>query len=99
MVLIIVAYLLGAGIYLFTLYIAYLTGFVPMLLTLAFPVLGQIYWIIAIWTSTGVFLNLLTVLCIAWLVIIAGAFGLTADCSLVLHYPLSRETSGPKPLT
>ncbi|MGA7482508.1 MAG: hypothetical protein WBW26_11575, partial [Bradyrhizobium sp.] len=57
-----------------TLYIAYLTGFVPMLLTLIFPFLAQIYWIFHLWSITGVFFHTLTVLCIVWvLVMLAGA--------------------------
>ncbi|MGC2026104.1 hypothetical protein, partial [Bradyrhizobium sp.] len=67
-------WLLGLGIYLLTLYIAYLTGFVPMLLTLIFPFLAQIYWIFHLWSITGVFFHTLTVLCIVWvLVMLAGA--------------------------
>jgi hypothetical protein len=67
-------WLLGLSIYLLTLYVAYLTGFVPMLLTLIFPFLAQIYWIYHLWSITGVFFNTLTVLCIVWvLVMLAGA--------------------------
>jgi predicted exporter len=80
-VLIFAAWLLGAGIYLLTLYIAYLTGFFQMLLTLVFPMVAQIYWIFRIWYETGTFLNTLTLLCIAWVVIIGSAFALTAAVS------------------
>jgi hypothetical protein len=66
----IATWLLGAGIYLFTLYLAYLTSFFSLLLTLTFPVIGQLVWIWILWGATGVFFNLLTLLCIAWIVLL-----------------------------
>jgi DNA-binding HxlR family transcriptional regulator len=50
--------LLGAGIYFFTLYLAYLTSFGSLLLTLFIPVLGQLFWLWIVWgtnrrSSTG----------------------------------------------
>jgi hypothetical protein len=60
-------WLLGLGIYVFTLYLAYLTSFVAILLTFIFPFLGQLYWIWALWSATGVFFNPLTIACLAWL--------------------------------
>ena len=45
--------LLGAGIYFFTLYLAYLTSFGSLLLTLFIPVLGQLYWLWIVWGTTG----------------------------------------------
>jgi hypothetical protein len=60
-------WLLGLGIYIFCLYLAYLTSFVAILLTLIFPVLGQLYWIWAVWMATGVFFNPLTIACLTWL--------------------------------
>lgn len=62
-------WLLGIGIYLLTLYFAYRTGFVPMLLTLIFPMIGQVVWLWIIWGTTGVFFNYYTMLCITWLVL------------------------------
>ena len=58
--------LLGAGIYFFTLYLAYLTSFGSLLLTL-FPVLGQLYWLWIVWGTTGVFFNWFTIACLVWL--------------------------------
>jgi hypothetical protein len=77
-VLIVIGWVLSAGIYLLTLYIAYLTGFFQMLLTLAFPVVSQIYWIFRLWYETGTFFNLLTLLCIAWLVVMGLGFALVS---------------------
>jgi hypothetical protein len=71
-------WLLGIGIYLFTLYLAYLTSFPSLLLTLFFPVLAQLYWIWALWTATGVFFNLLTQLCLGWIVLAALSVGLVS---------------------
>jgi hypothetical protein len=67
-------WILSLGIYLLTLYIAYLSGFVQMLLTLIFPVAAQIYWIFNIWYLTGTFLNTLTVLCLVWVVLLISTF-------------------------
>jgi hypothetical protein len=69
---------LAAGIYLLTLYIAYLTGFFPMLLTMMFPFVGQVYWIFAIWSATGIFFNALTQLCLLWILVMLAAFGASA---------------------
>jgi hypothetical protein len=67
----IVLWLGGVGIYLFTLYLAYLTSFPSLLLTMFFPVLSQIYWIWMIWHLTGVFFHLLTILCLGWIALAA----------------------------
>ena len=69
----IVISLLSLGIYIFCLYLAYLTSFVAVLLTLIFPFIGQAYWIWAVWTATGVFFNPLTIACLIWLGL--AAFG------------------------
>lgn len=76
--LVVIGWVLAAGIYLLTLYIAYLTGFFQMLLTLALPGVAQVYWTFRFWYETGTFLNLLTILCIAWLVLMGLGFGLAA---------------------
>jgi hypothetical protein len=68
-------WLLRIGIYLFTLYLAYLTSFPSLLLTLFFPFFAQLYWIWALWSATGVFLNLLTLLCLGWIVLAALTAG------------------------
>ena len=57
---------LGIGIYVFCLYLAYLTSFLAVLLTFFFPVVGQLFWIWAIWATTGIFLNPLTIACLLW---------------------------------
>ena len=59
--------LLGAGIYIFTLYLAYLTSFGSLLLTLFIPFLGQLYWLWIVWGTTGVFFNWFTIACLVWL--------------------------------
>lgn len=53
-------------IWLFTIYLAYLTSFRALLAALFFPVLPQLYWMWTLWTETGEALNLFTVLCLAW---------------------------------
>jgi hypothetical protein len=67
--------LFGVALHLFTVFVAYsASGFFAALLTLIFPVMAQIYWIYNIWANTGVFLNLFTLLNLAyvglWVVII-----------------------------
>jgi hypothetical protein len=64
---------LALVIYLLTLYIAYLSGFVYMLLTFVFPVVGQIYWILVLWAATGSFLNTLTIMCLVWVALVLSA--------------------------
>ena len=50
--------LLGAGIYFFTLYLAYLTSFGSLLLTLFIPVLGQLFWLWIVWGTNRRLLQL-----------------------------------------
>ena len=64
--------LLGAGIYFFTLYLAYLTSFGSLLLALFIPVLGQLYWLWIVWGTTGVFFNWFTIACLVWLGLVVG---------------------------
>jgi hypothetical protein len=59
-------FVLGLAIYLLTLYIAYLSSFFAVLLSLIFPFLSQLYWISHIWSATGVFFNFLTLMCLGW---------------------------------
>jgi hypothetical protein len=54
-------YVLGVAIYLFTLYLAYLTSFPSLIFTLFFPFIGQLVWIYLLWSATGVFFNTLTI--------------------------------------
>lgn len=66
---------LSLGIYLFTLYLAYLTSFLAMILTLMFPFIGQIYWLWFVWGATGVFFNWLTIACLVWVAAVAVVVG------------------------
>jgi hypothetical protein len=61
-----VVWLLSVSIFLFTLYLAYLTSFPALLAALFLPVIAQLYWIWALWSATGTLLNLFTLLCVAW---------------------------------
>src|ERR1700738_401974 len=70
--------LLGAGIYFFTLYLAYLTSFGSLLLTLFIPVLGQLYWLWIVWGTTGVFFNWFTIACLVWLGLVALSLAVLA---------------------
>ncbi len=72
--------LLAAGIYFFTLYLAYLTSFGSLLLTL-FPVLGQLYWLWIVWGTTGVFFNWFTIACLVWLGLVALSLAVLAKTS------------------
>ena len=67
-------WILGAVIHLLTLYFAYLSSFPTVLASLFFPFLAQLYWIWEIWSDTGIFFNLLTFLCIAWVVLAIFTF-------------------------
>jgi hypothetical protein len=71
-------WLLGIGIYLFTLYLAYWASFLSLLLTLIFPFFAQLYWIWALWSATGVFFNLLTLLCLGWIVLAVLTVGIVS---------------------
>lgn len=67
-------WILGAVIHLLTLYFAYLSSFPAVLASLFFPFLAQLYWIWEIWSDTGIFFNVLTILCIAWVVLAIFTF-------------------------
>src|SRR5436190_23544673 len=64
-------------IYFLTVYIAYLDGFVQMLLTMVLSFVAQLYWIYQIGHLTGTFLNTLTVLCLIWVVVAISTFALS----------------------
>src|SRR6266849_496478 len=68
-------WLLSLCIYLFTLYLAYLTSFPALLAALFFPFIAQLYWIWVLWNATGTLLNLFTLLCFAWVALaVIGVF-------------------------
>jgi hypothetical protein len=68
-------WLLSPCIWLFTLYLAYLTSFPAVLVALLLPFIAQLYWIWVLWTVTGTLLNLFTVLCFAWVALaVIGIF-------------------------
>lgn len=56
-------------IWLFTVYLAYLTSFRALLAALFLPFVAQLYWIWALWNEMGTVLNLFTLLCLAWIVL------------------------------
>jgi hypothetical protein len=66
-------WILSLGIYVFSLYVAYLTSFGATILTFMFPGPAQVYWIWAVWQETGVFLNPYTIMCLVWLGLAAVA--------------------------
>ena len=77
--------LFGTALHLLTVYVAYQSvGFMGAALTLFFPVIAQLYWLVSIWAETGMLFNLYTMACLAylaiWVVIIfAGAIATAAD--------------------
>ena len=77
---IIALWLLTAAIYALTLYFAYQTNsFWALLASIFLPYLIDFYWIWHIWSVTGIFFNLITLLWIGW-------FGLVAAMTLfTLH--------------
>jgi hypothetical protein len=56
-------------IWLFTVYLAYLTSFRALLAALFLPFLAQLYWIWVLWIETGTILNVFTFLCFAWVAV------------------------------
>ena len=75
---VVVLWILSVAIYLLTLYLAYLSSIVALVLTFFLPILGQLYWIWSLWSETGVFLTPLAVMCIAWVALAAVALSLNA---------------------
>jgi hypothetical protein len=67
MLTIVLLWILGLGIELMTLYLSYLSGFVPLLGALFFPPLAMIYWFVMAWVNTGTPLNLYAISCAAWI--------------------------------
>jgi hypothetical protein len=62
-------WILSPVLYIWTLYLAYLTSFVAVLLALVIPVGPQLYFIWSLWNATGALANLYTLLCAAWVVL------------------------------
>jgi hypothetical protein len=61
--------LLGIAVHLFTVWIAYtVSGGVAAFVTLLFPVVAEMVWLVLLWSWTGAFWNLLTLACAAYLV-------------------------------
>jgi len=61
---------LSALIYMYTLNIA-LQGSIPgVVLTMFLPAIAQAYWIWALWAATGTLFHPLTILCVAWLILL-----------------------------
>jgi hypothetical protein len=60
-----VASVLGVIIYLWTLYLAYLTSVPALLGALILPVIAQFYWIWTLWSETGTLSNGFTLVCLA----------------------------------
>lgn len=55
----------------YTVYIAYqVYGLFAAIASLVLPVASQVYWVIAIYTSTGVFWSLLAIACAVYLAVI-----------------------------
>jgi DNA polymerase-3 subunit epsilon len=68
-------WLLSPCIWLFTLYLAYLTSFPAVLAALVLPFIAQLYWIFVLWNATGTLLNLFTLLCFVWVALtLVGIF-------------------------
>ena len=68
-------WLLSPVIYIWTLYLAYLTSFPAILGALVIPVIPQLYFIWMSWNVTGVLLNLYSFFCLAWVVLaVIGIF-------------------------
>jgi hypothetical protein len=59
---------LGVVIYLWTLYLGYLTSVPALLGALVFPVIAQLYWIWTLWGETGTLTNGFTLACFAFVV-------------------------------
>lgn len=78
-------YLAGFAIHAWTIVIAYnWSGLGAAAMSLAMPVLAQIYWIVRLWWHHGVFLNPFSVMCLlyvaAWLIPLSiGGLGIYLD--------------------
>ena len=62
--------LIGLGIYVWTIAIAYVRGgIIAAILTALLPVASQIWWIIHLWSTSGIFLNVFTATCLIYVVL------------------------------
>ena len=68
-------WLLSPVLYIWTLYLAYLTSFPAVLVALFLPVGPQLYFIWTLWDATGTLANPFTLLCFAWVTLaVIGIF-------------------------
>lgn len=59
--------LIGLCIYVWTIAIAFVrAGIISAILTALLPVASQIYWILRLWRTSGIFLNVFTVTCLIY---------------------------------
>ena len=69
----------GTAIHLFTVYIAAAStaDWISAGLSFVFPVAAEVYWVMEAWQSTGVFLNILSLACFAY--VAAGLLAFWTD--------------------
>jgi hypothetical protein len=59
-------WLLGAGLYVGSLYLGYWTDFLPGLFTSDLPFAGPLYWMWVVWSTAETFFNPLAITCLVW---------------------------------
>lgn len=65
-----VALIAGCGLHLLTVFVAFhLQGFLGAGLSFLFPVAAQVYWIVDLWERSGVFWNVFTLICAAYVLL------------------------------
>jgi hypothetical protein len=69
---------LGFAIYAYSIYLASFSGWIATVLTIALPLIAQIYWIAVDFAATGVLLNTLLVACLAWIALFLTGLTLAA---------------------
>ena len=69
------AWIGGALIHLYTIYIAYtVSGVFAALLSLVFPVISQAYWFFAAWNITGNFINEYSIFLLSYMLLFLVTF-------------------------
>lgn len=75
----VIIWLAGIAIHLYTVLMAFsVKGFIAALFTLCLPVLAEVYWTFVSWQASGAFINMYSVIILAYVIIFLLVAGIAA---------------------